>query len=300
MLKFYAKVAIQHLLSMMPARRRFYLWILNNVAKTALPKKSMVQQKVDIGLAYLRVLEELGEGEILRRGTHLDIGAGWHLTIPLMYYQLGCERQIVTDIQRAARSEIVFPVTKLLQECDLEGRSVRPLPPTDGHDLDSYLAALGITYNHQVGDRLPVPDASVTLVTSTQTFLYPPRNVVRHLFEEAARVLVPGGYFLATIHLYDLYSLADSSLSRFNFLRYRDAVWERWFNSEIMSYNRMRASDYAALFKDLPFDIGKWDTTPPTEADYRDLDRVPLSPQFSDYDRQDLATPHLLFVMRRK
>lgn len=301
MLKFYAKVAVQHLMSMVPASREFYLWVLNNVAKTALPTHERVQQKVDIGLEYLRALEELGEGDILKRGTHLDIGAGWHLTIPLLYYQLGCERQILVDIQEAARSEIVFAVRNLLQDSNLKGRKVvRSLPETKGHDLNSYLKSLGIEYDPHVMGPLPVADASVHLVTSTQTLLYPPRQVVRHLFEEAARVLVPGGYFLSTIHLYDLYSLADPSISRFNFLRYREAAWNRWFNCSVVSYNRLRASDFANLFEGLPFEIGKWDVTPPTDADYRELDRVPLSAEFSAYDRNDLAATHLLFAMRRR
>jgi hypothetical protein len=295
-MNFYMKVAIQHVLSFLPGGRSAYLWILDHIAKTTQPMPSVIKQKLDVGLQYL---DKLGGREILRSGTHLDIGAGWHLTIPLLYYQLGCDKQVLTDIQSAATAELVFPVVDYFQKYPPIG-CVRTLPPTNGHTLSSYLKILGIVYDPTVSTRLPVADGSVTLVTSTQTFLYPPRPIVSSLFEEAARVLAPGGYFVATIHLYDLYSLADRSLSRFNFLRYSQHAWERYFNCAMMNYNRMRASDFRQLLDGLPFDTVFWDVTKPTETDYKDLDRIKVHPEFSGYSRDDLASSHLLFAMRRR
>ena len=214
-MNFYTKLAVQHALSLMPGGRSAYLWVLDHVAKTTHPAPSSIKQKLDVGLRYLDVL---GGRDALHSGTHLEIGAGWHLTIPLLYYQLGCNKQVLTDIQSAATAKLVFPIVDYLQKHQPPGEDVRALPPTDGHTLNSYLDMLGIIYDPAVSTQLPVADGSVTLVTSTQTLYYPPRAVVSALFKEAARVLAPGGHFVATAHLYDMYSLADSSLSRFNFL----------------------------------------------------------------------------------
>lgn len=302
MLKFYTKVIGQQLLSKLPRGRSIYRWFQNNINKSIQPTESMVQSSVNAAQRYLQVLEDLGDGDLLKRGAHLDIGAGYHFTIPLMFYELGCNNQLLVDIQHLARSDSVFPVIDLLSRCNLGKRQVRTLPDIDDHDLDSYLAQLGIEYKAPVninGRESPVLDNSISVVTMTSVLQYVPRSVVRQIFETVARVLMPGGYFLAIILMNDQYSHFDQSLSRFNFLRYSEKVWERWYCSEIFALNRMRASDFAALFEELPFKAAVWDVVRPTNADYQELNRIKLSSDFARYNREDLASTLLLSAMKR-
>ena len=100
---------------------------------------------------------------------------------------------------------------------------------------------------------------------------------------------------MVTIYLYDMYSDFDRSLSRFNFLRYSAKTWERWFNSSHMSYNRLRASDYASLLEGLPFKKIIWEVTPPSQNDITELARIKVHPEFSVYDLEDLASSAFVF-----
>jgi SAM-dependent methyltransferase len=300
MLKFYGKVATQHLLSTIPAGQILYDKIQDKFANSIQPTATMVQKRADMGLSYLQVLEDLNEGDILQKGTHLDIGAGWHFTIPILFYGLGCDNQVLIDVKRLARSDTVLPVIDLLPNCDLGKYPLRrSLPDTKGHDLDSYLDKLGIQYKAPVNGQIPVPDASVSVVTMTGVLLHPPRSVVRQIFEDVARVLKPGGYFIARTSLIDQYSVFDRSISRFNFLRYRKEIWERWYNNKIIGFNRLRVSDFENMFEGLPYEKSTWDVVGPTEDDYKELDRVPLSHDFNEYSRKDLASTILLFAMKK-
>jgi SAM-dependent methyltransferase len=298
-LKLLAKVALQRAVPVMPGGMHAYLWAQEHVTRSIVPTEGVVRQKIDVGLLYHRALAEVTGRTTLPDGPHVDIGAGWHFTIPLLFWQLGCERQALVDVQAYARRDIVFEVARLLGSMDMP-LPRRALPKPDGPDaLEGWLARLGIAYLAPVRAALPIADGAAGLVTSTEVLLHPTRAGVRSLFEEAARVLRPGGLFLGTIHLYDLYSNFDPRLSRFNFLRYDEATWERWFNGPLMRYNRLRASDYERLFDGLPFRAEVWDVRRPTPDDFAELARITPGPQFACYAAEDLASTDLFFVMRR-
>ena len=185
-----------------------------------------------------------------------------------------------------------------LNRLDLGPRASRLLPQPDNRQkLDDYLNLLGIRYVAPAALPLPIQSDSIGVLLCTQVLYYPPRHRVRAIFEELARVLKPGGVAVATIHLYDTYSQFDRSLSRFNFLRYSAKTWERWFNNSHMSYNRLHASDYAALLEGLPFKKIIWEVTPPSQDDIAELSRIKVHPEFSSYGLADLASTHLFFVI---
>ena len=299
MTRFLAKVAAQKLLSALPGGRQVWSLLQDHISRSTLPTAEMVRQSVEVALTYIRLLQSVAGGEVLPRGPHVDVGAGWHFTIPFVFWRLGFDEQHLIDVERLARADLVFPVAQLVGGIDLGKGQLRRLPPPNDATLDSYLSRLGIFYHAPLRARWPLPDSSAVLVTSTATLYYPPRKVVHDIFGEAARVLRPGGRFMASFMLYDPYTDFDHSLCRFNFLRYSEQTWNRWFNSPIRNYNRLRPSDYAALFDGLPFTAEVWAVQGGSLEDLHELDRISVTREFAAYDRQDLAATGLTFVMRR-
>jgi SAM-dependent methyltransferase len=299
MLKFLAKIAAQHAMS--PTfMRPCYSFVQRHVTRSITVEPQGVRQKVEVGLMYLDRMEAAGLPSLLTAGPILDYGAGAFLGLPLLYARLGAKAQIAVDIVRSALAPIVFEVVREMNRIDLGARAARLLPDPVGATLDDYLETLGIRYVAPIGLPLPLASESMASALCTQVLYYPARDGVWKIFAEIARVLRPGGMFVASTHLYDPYWSFDRSLSRFNFLRYSKRTWERWFNSALMGCNRLRASDYRDLLRDLPFELIVWEATPPTADDLKELDRIKVHPEFAGYGRTDLASPELFFVLRKK
>lgn len=98
MLKFLGKIAMQQALSSLPGSGVYEQLI--KLTGSRVVHHSRMQQKLDLALSYLDALDELGERTVLQDGVLVDLGVGWHLAMPLLYWQLGAECQHVTDIRR--------------------------------------------------------------------------------------------------------------------------------------------------------------------------------------------------------
>src|SRR5206468_2228492 len=123
--------------------------------------------------------------------------------------------------------------------------ALKRLPPKlSDRDWLGYLQKLGISYHAPYAEVFPQLAGQLDVVTSTQVLLHIPREPMLWCFEQIHHSLKPGGLFLATVHLRDLFAGAQPGVSKYNQLRYSSETWERWINSRLMSFNRFRASDY--------------------------------------------------------
>ena len=300
MLKFYSKVTTQHILSLLPRGDSIYRWLQDNVTKSTPPSKPMVQEKLNRAQSYIQILEDFRDMKYFREGTLLDFGSGYHFTIPLAFYELGSKSQLLIDYKRIAREETVFPIVDLIPRCKYHKRPIRALPNTDNHNLDTYLPQLGIKYVAPVSGRIPADDKSISVITMTSVLQYPSRAQVRQILEESARVLKPGGYLIGMIDLSDQYHLFDESLSHFNFLRYEEKVWNRWFRNKFAGNNRLRPSDYDTLLEGIPLKKMVWDKVTHKTVDFRkELNRIKISSDFAGYTQEDLGAYELFFALKR-
>ena len=213
MIKFLCKIAAQHALSA-PLLNSLYRPIREGLTGSTVVSPGRIRQKVEIGLMYLDRVAGSGLGNLTELGPILDFGGGWHLTIPLLYARLGARSQLVTDTQRLASPDLVFAARRELNKLDLASRPSHPLPEPDNRErLDDYLSKIGIRYQAPVSLPLPIQSGSIACVLCTQVLTHPAAPAVRAIFEEMARALKPGGIATSTIHLYDMYSDFDRSLS---------------------------------------------------------------------------------------
>jgi hypothetical protein len=97
-MKWHVKAAAFKLLSALPGGTELYRFSQERLTRSPTPTPERVRQKIEVGLQYFNWLGQHEQTNQLLSGVHLDFGAGWHPTIPLLYYALGVNRQLLFDI----------------------------------------------------------------------------------------------------------------------------------------------------------------------------------------------------------
>jgi len=297
------KVAGFKALSGLPGGTAFYRFAQKHLTGSLTPTEARVDQKIEVGMRYSDWL--LNHGCSLVDTTHLDFGAGWHPTVPLLYYCLGTRQQFLFDLSPLLDQELVeqtVTMVRSLVENPKWSHRVQPrrLPPIQGKAWSSYLSDLGIEYRAPYTGAWPMVSNRIDLVTSTQVLLHIPKTVLGACFRQIHDTLKPGGFFLATIHLRDLVVSVQPGMSKYNQLRYSNEYWERWVNSSLMSYNRLRAADYKELLEQAGFQVAGFEVDHGTEEELVELRQIPIAACFARYSTEELAAKHLFFAARKQ
>lgn len=277
------------------------------VTKSTIPSRDRVRQKIDVGLQYWDWLKANGHAEKIRRGTVLDFGAGWHPTIPFLYYSLGVERQFLLDLSPLLTDDLIAATLRTYREIVTEPRWPRrseltrlpELPATNGVPPTELLQSLGMNYRAPYAPESGELREAVDAAICTQVLLHIGPDGLRHCFRLLRDCLKPGGFFLGTIHLKDLHSNSDRNIGPYNHLKYSPQFWERWVNSPLMSYNRLKANDYRWLLEESGFKLLKFEVNKPTPEDYARLKQVRVHPYFKNYSTDELVAQHLFFVAQK-
>jgi hypothetical protein len=301
------KVAAFHLMSRVPNGAAIYRYCQERLTRSLVPTRERVMGKVEVGMQYWDWLRSARVPMESLQKPFLDFGAGWHPTIPLLFYSLGVERQHLCDVSPILNGELIAQtvetVRSILTNPKWPRRSeLRRLPePYSSSDLawTDYLKKMGVTYHAPYPGIFEQVAGSVEIATSTQVLLYVPRAILLECFRGVHLALNKDGKFLATIHLWDLHATRENGLSQYNHLRYSPEVWEKWINSSLMSYNRLKAADYRQLLEEAGFQIRHFDVIGPTDADMEDLARIPIHSCFNRYSREELGAKHLFFVAEK-
>ncbi len=287
MMRFLAKAAIQKLLGSLPGGAAAYGLLQRYGTRSTAPEPQTIADKHRLARHLVGWLTEAGAVPA-ELGPYLDIGAGWLPIVPLVLHQHGVTPQDWVDMAPVLRWPAVAAVARHLG-----------LTADDG-DLDRWLARHGFTYLAPALPPYPLTDGAYGLVTCLQVLQYPKPDAVRAMHRDVARLLRPGGFYVVTVRLDDQYALSDPGLSRFNFLRYDEASWARWFTNPFTPLNRLGAADHRALLDGLPFEIVHWQTFGGGPAELAQLDRITPAACFAHRTRADLATTGLRFLLRRR
>lgn len=297
------KVAAFKALSSLPAGELLYHTAQRRLTRSVVPTEEMVHQKVGVGLTYVDFLHRRLGGSAFRGGTLVDIGAGWMPTIPLLFYSAGTEHQVLCDVRRNLAMPAVSETVRIFRriaEPMMQSRDwlIRmPALPDEQESLDRYLARQQIRYAVPYGPSDLVTEHAPTIITATQVLLHLRGDELSAVFSMVATALAGGrGFFLGTVHLYDLWSDLDRSISRYNKYRYSDFVWNRLINSRLMAYNRLTSQDYRRHFERAGLELLEFSVQGPTPRELDALRRVPVHQTFQHVPESELAGTHLFFV----
>jgi SAM-dependent methyltransferase len=196
----------------------------------------------------------------------MEVGTGWVPTIPLALTAQGIEVH-------------TFDLTRFVTEKSIHAAE----EATGGNwDLVRYHAPADAT-------RTELPEDSVDIHFSFSVLEHVPEAQVLALLREAYRILAPGGVLFHRIDCSDHFRYCDPSISSVNFLQYGDRLWRILAQNRIHYHNRLRASDFCALFTLAGFRIVDAEREIDHDA-LSALKQMKLNPRFSGRDPLDLAT----------
>jgi SAM-dependent methyltransferase len=295
------------LLSGLPGGRALYHFSQEHVTRSTAACPRRVAHKLGVGLDFWQWLQKEGRAGQLTGGRLLDYGAGWHPTIPLLWYVFGNDRQTLADVTPNMDAGKVNDAIRIVR--DLAGDPAWPgrpwvkrLPaPAAGADRSAgaALAHLGMEYCAPYGGVLRDRPEEYDLAICTQVMQHIPPPALAGVLRELYACLKPGGLLHATIHFVGQFGDPFSRRGHYEHLRYAPETWERWINSRLMRFNRLKGPDYRAALEQAGFRLREFKLTEPTEADLAALRRTRVHPCFRQYAERDLAAPGVFLVAEK-
>jgi len=241
------KAALHWAVSIPGVGQPMYGFIQRRVLHTVPSTDAQFALKVKEARRHLEAIDRFSSRP-LSKSLFYEFGAGWGLEIPLIFWTLGVNAQILVDRKRLTNPQLIAHTAEQIRRLSASLKLLRvPFHPD--------LLACGIRYFAPAdARRTSLAPASVDCITSTDTLEHIPSQDLGALFRECRRILRPEGLFSAAIDYSDHYRQCDRTLSPYNYLKYSDAVWSL-FNPPSHYQNRLRHSDYIDLLDDAGFAI---------------------------------------------
>lgn len=287
--------------------KTMWLDVIKNTAKAVIPFKNALRKiyrlvrpyhtiKSNDEFAFQQGLEIIQKALRHSPTLHrvLEIGTGWHPTIPMMFKAVGVKHLILTDIEPLmddhtldnAKSFVRDRLPHLskicgISRCDLE------------RNLNN---SIGISYiYHFDSKRLTYKDIDVIYSRTVLEHIEP--NLLENMHQDLADNLSKNGVFIHFVDNSDHYEHGDKSLSRLNFLKFNPVLWSLACINPQAYQNRLRHSDYKALFKRIKL-RPLFEAREICTKSLNELKTMSLHDDFQHYSPDDLATITSKFVLR--
>ncbi len=297
------KALVQRVFSALPGGERLNYLVQRYVAKSLPVSDAAFVAAVSYAKKHMEGLRR-HFNRSLHNATFYEFGAGWDMIIPLAYYGLGIDKQIIVDLRNLIRPSLVNGTIDKYQRMARE-LDVARVPNIHLNCPRSQLAATftkyyGIDYRAPCDARQTGLEAgSIDCITSTSTLEHIPLEDIQSILQECDRILSADGLMSFHIDYLDHYSYFDSRISRYNYLKYSDTAWAL-FNSALHYQNRLRHRDYLDLFRASGFEVVEEQCAEGTEADLKTIAGLSLAKRFRSFSLVDLAVSCGRIVLRKR
>ena len=243
------KAAAFRVFDALPGGERLYYLTQRHVTRT-FPRDLSEHDSWQI--EHARTFARFFAGDI-RRARLFEFGAGWDLHSNLVQWCFGIDHQVVVDVKRLARLELVNHAIDHLRRNRPAGALRVPAERIDAPLEESLRRTFGIRYLAPLDARSTGLDAGrVDLICTTSVLEHIPPDALRAIMRECHRIASRDAVMSHVVDYTDHYAHSDPQISEYNFLQYSDREWDR-FNPSIHYQNRLRHAEYGGIFKEAGF-----------------------------------------------
>lgn len=300
------KAIVQKTISFLPYKHQINYFFQRYVTKGVLLNNTYFTDRLVHANKHLRFFEQYSH--TTTPSTTLELGTGWYPVVPISLFLNGADTiytvdispllnhsTMLTTIQKMVdyahsnqlKNYITYQPQKLAQ---LEQLLKNP-PDT----LQAILDVLHIKYLIADARNLPLPNNSISLITSNNTFehIYP--NILKAILAEFKRISQKnGGIQSHFIDMSDHFAHFDQSITIYNYLQFSDAQWALIDNS-IQPQNRLRLPNYLQIYQQIGLPITHQELRTDSE---NDLKKVPVHRQYANLSTHDLAVSHCYLISK--
>lgn len=290
------------LFSAIPGGSHLHYWTQRNITKSLPINAEEFNREFAIAESHVNALTSYGKNAVCDAQFY-EFGAGWDLCTALSFFALGARRQILVDLNRLARVELINETLNKLSRLGEAGSipsvKIRLLPEGDDKEwVEALEEWYGIKYLAPCDARSTgLSSQSVDYVTSTNTLEHIPKSEAHSILRECRRIMRPDGIISFVIDYRDHYAYADSRINFYNFLKYPPSLWALC-NSSFHFQNRLRHSDYLRIAKEESFEVVREQTEGALPGSLADILDEGIATEFRRYEVDDLGACQGHIVLR--
>ncbi len=239
--------------------------------------------------------------------TCLEIGTGWYPVVPVSNFLAGADKIYSVDvtflltklrlketlhkfIESYHSGELKSYLNFLPERFDIIENIINSYDKLSVHEI---LEKLNIIYLIEDARKLSLPDNSICLINSNNTFehIYP--EFLIPILKEFRRVVKKqGGVMSHFIDMSDHFAHFDKSITIYNFLQFSDRQW-RYIDNSIQPQNRLRIYEYKQIYSDLKIPISYESFR---EGNLNELKSIKLADKFANKPLEEVASSHCHFI----
>ena len=235
----------------------------------------------------------------------LELGTGWYPVIPIGFFLSGADKIYTIDISALTNKEKIITtlqkfvayraVGKLDEQPFLAERwqvIEQVLKMANTMSLEAILDQLRIHYLVADARKLDLPDHSIDLITSNNTFEHVYPEVLKAILQEFRRLLKKEGVMSHFIDMSDHFAHLDKQITIYNFLQFSETQWQ-WIDNSIQPQNRWRIHHFRNLYRELSIPISEEINR---AGDLSALEGLKVAAGFQHISKADLAVSHSYVV----
>lgn len=233
--------------------------------------------------------------------NYYEFGAGWTLTIPLTMGFLGYNSHCI-DIRKLTNEELISYTFNQFFENNQSFEfeiAFQNFSLPDKKIFEYLKKKLNLSYHAPRNAKATTfSEEFFSHSSSTSTFEHLPKEDILQILNETYRILKKGGIFSIVIDYKDHWSYFDSSITKYNFLRYSESEWEK-YNPSLHYQNRLRHSEYLDIISNTDFEMVKCIENTANHKDLEELKSLPLSKVYAEMSLDDLCMKGSEIILRK-